>query len=320
MIRQDSRLRGFTIVELLTVIVIIAILAAITVAAFRGLQRRANESASVTAVEAANKKLELYKITKRFYPGSLSDAEVQDYAKTTYQYTVRGDLLAYCLTATTGNASMFGSNTAPSPAKGGCPGHAVDGVQPITNYALNPSVETGLLNNGWSFTSQTGYTAAASTTQKNKGSYSAALTVSTTTALDSYLQATVAVPSAGTYYVSAYVYLTNGSNGYTTGGTCGSGSPKNNDAKWYNGTAWVSVCYNRSSLNTWQKVGTTLVAATATSFQLRFYPPVASGAVMYVDSLMVSNGSSSYADGNTSGWLWTTGTANNSTSVGQALP
>lgn len=56
MIRQNKRQNGFTVVELLVVVVIIGILAVITVATFKGLQQRANESASATAVETANKK------------------------------------------------------------------------------------------------------------------------------------------------------------------------------------------------------------------------------------------------------------------------
>lgn len=258
------------------------------------------------------KKLDVYKIANRFYPGSLTEAEVQDYADTSYQYTRDSDQLGYCLTATTNNVSMFGSDIVPQAARGGCAGHAVDGVPPITNYALNPSVESSpLLNNGWSFVSAAGYTGATSTAQKYRGTRSASVAVATITKSDSYLLATVSVPSAGTYYVSAYVYLTSNAAGFA-GGTCAGG---NNDAKWYNGTAWVNVCYNRSTLNTWQKVGTTLTAAGATSFQLRFYPPVANPATLYVDGLMVSNGNSTYADGNTSGWLWN-GTANNSTSSG----
>ncbi len=310
---QRKLTRGFTMVEMLVVIVVIAILAVITVVAYNGVQYRANESAAAAAVENANKQLELYRITNRFYPGALSDASIQNTKNTSYQYTVGGTYLTYCLTATTNNVSMFGSSTTPAPARGGCPGHSVDGVAPITNYALNPSLETGLLNNGWAYASATGYVGSVTTTKAYNGTHAAMVSVSTTTVSDSYLLAAVSVPSAGTYYVSAYVYLTSSANGMT-GGTCSSG---NKDAAWYNGSSFTYVCYNRSNLNGWQRVSTTLTASGATTFQLRFYPPVASGTTMYVDALMVSNGSSNYADGNTSGWAWS-GTANASTSSGMA--
>lgn len=307
--------RGFTMAEMLVVIAIIGILAAITVAAFTNLRYRANVSASAAAVESANKQLEVYKIANRFYPGTLSDASVQNSNNTSYQYTVDGQQLNYCLTATTNKVSMYGSNSTPTPARGGCPGHSVDGVAPITNYVMNPSLEAGaLLTNGWSSAPTTGYSYSVSTSKAYKGTNSALASVSTTTVADSYLLLNVTVPNAGTYYASAYVYLTNGSNGMS-GGTCASG---NKDGYWYNGSTWTSVCYARGTLNAWQKINTTLTAAAAnTTFQLRFYPPVASGATMYVDAVMVSNGSSNYADGSTSGWIWN-GTANASTSSGQA--
>ena len=53
--------RGFTIVELLIVIVVIAILAAITIVAYNGIQDRAEVTKTVSAVSAYKKALTLYK-------------------------------------------------------------------------------------------------------------------------------------------------------------------------------------------------------------------------------------------------------------------
>lgn len=56
------RNNGFTIVELLIVIVIIAILAAVTIVAFNGIQERANSSAVVSEVNAYVKGFKIWEI------------------------------------------------------------------------------------------------------------------------------------------------------------------------------------------------------------------------------------------------------------------
>ena len=60
--------RGFTIVELLIVIVVIGILAAITIVAYNGLQDRANDTAVKNDLSTIAKKLELYKVINERYP------------------------------------------------------------------------------------------------------------------------------------------------------------------------------------------------------------------------------------------------------------
>lgn len=60
--------RGFTIVELLIVIVVIAILASISVVAFNGIRERAENTKTVTAVGQFAKGLVLYKSREGVYP------------------------------------------------------------------------------------------------------------------------------------------------------------------------------------------------------------------------------------------------------------
>lgn len=59
---------GFTIVELLIVIVVIGILAAITIVAYNGIQGRARDSQRLSDVKTIVKALEIYKANNGVYP------------------------------------------------------------------------------------------------------------------------------------------------------------------------------------------------------------------------------------------------------------
>jgi len=59
---------GFTIVELLIVIVVIAILAVITIVAYNGIQARAENAKTLSAVSMWAKALQMYKTDKGYYP------------------------------------------------------------------------------------------------------------------------------------------------------------------------------------------------------------------------------------------------------------
>lgn len=63
-----SRNSGFTIVELLIVIVVIGILAAITIVAFNGIQARSRDSSVDSSVVALKKAIELYNADVGTYP------------------------------------------------------------------------------------------------------------------------------------------------------------------------------------------------------------------------------------------------------------
>lgn len=99
---QDSR--GFTIVELLIVIVVIGILAAITIVAYNGVTARANTSASQTAAGNFAKKAEVYQAdagTNR-YPHV--PTEVTSAASTT-TYALTGVTVTYGVTPLTSSAA-----------------------------------------------------------------------------------------------------------------------------------------------------------------------------------------------------------------------
>ena len=68
--RLSLQQRGFTIVELLIVIVVIAILAAITIVAYNGIQSRAKDSRIQSDIQSVAKKIELYAVDNGSYPST----------------------------------------------------------------------------------------------------------------------------------------------------------------------------------------------------------------------------------------------------------
>jgi type II secretion system protein G len=67
--------KGFTIVELLIVIVVIAILAAISIVAYNGIQQRARDTKRASDIGQVKKMLELYKADVGAYPAVCSGGD-----------------------------------------------------------------------------------------------------------------------------------------------------------------------------------------------------------------------------------------------------
>lgn len=117
------RNQGFTIIELLVVIVIIALLAAISIAAYSGIQNRATETQVITSIKQASGKILQYQAIHGIYPASLDDAGVQNETNASYDFrsnNTQGSS-GWCLTATNKNISFYTSNTSNAPMKGSCP-------------------------------------------------------------------------------------------------------------------------------------------------------------------------------------------------------
>ena len=74
--KKQSYSRGFTIVELLIVIVVIGILAAITIVAYNGIQTRARDAKRQDDITTITKALELYYIDHGSYPLSSGSTSI----------------------------------------------------------------------------------------------------------------------------------------------------------------------------------------------------------------------------------------------------
>jgi prepilin-type N-terminal cleavage/methylation domain-containing protein len=156
--------KGFTIVELLIVIVVIAILAAITIVAYNGIQDRAKTSASQAATAQATKKVMAYAVDHAdTYPDDLAGlaailgvpapaagaTSLTGPDGATYQYWRSTDLKSYCITATKNNISHFSSNSSANASSGACAGHAANGGVTIVNRIRNPSFEVNANDIGY---------------------------------------------------------------------------------------------------------------------------------------------------------------------------
>ena len=70
--QKHARSSGFTIVELLIVIVVIAILAAITIVAYNGIQQRARNTQRIAAAKEWLESIKEYAVANQAYPASIS--------------------------------------------------------------------------------------------------------------------------------------------------------------------------------------------------------------------------------------------------------
>ena len=132
--RNRGRLRGFTIVELLIVVVVIAVLAAITIVAYNGITARATDSGLKSDLTTGAKQLQLAKVEDGSFPGSKPS-----YLGSTIQYTGGGD--SFCITASKGSRAFHMTQNGVI-QNGACSGHTVGGSGGGNEIAANAPIQS----------------------------------------------------------------------------------------------------------------------------------------------------------------------------------
>jgi prepilin-type N-terminal cleavage/methylation domain-containing protein len=316
MLYKKSHQTGFTIVELLIVIVVIGILAAITIVAYNGIQERARATTVSSALSQAANKLAVYQVDyPDTYPADKTALEaigIKDSTSVTYQYTRTASTPnTYCITATTGTTSYKISNTNTTPQQGGCAGHGVGGTAPITNLATNPSFETSLTG----VSSFNVVNSNPSVGDAANGSRVLRATRNLTTGTTGPWWDAAGVTEGKTYQVTLSVRANHTLS-------------RSLNIEWLNAakssilsTSTIVSGYTPGA--SWATIGGSATAPTGAAFiRLTLYGSGGGLTTDYVDidSVIVTEGATQYnfADGNTTNWVWN-GTANNSTSTGPSV-
>jgi prepilin-type N-terminal cleavage/methylation domain-containing protein len=139
---KNIKNQGFTLVELLIVIVIIAILTVVSLVAYNGLQNQAKTSAAKSAADAVAKKAELYNTAESKYPANLTD--LTNTAKSGEPYYLDAKTVnAGSLTAGTAPAEANTIEYTPCPATGSAKGAHVKYYNFSKNIVEERTIGTG---------------------------------------------------------------------------------------------------------------------------------------------------------------------------------
>lgn len=300
--------RGFTVVELLIVIVVIGVLATLTIIAYSGVQDNARRAALQSDLSQSAKRLEEYKLKNaETFPANLAAAQAAGIIKPsgsnamsyTAYATALGANTAYCVQSSNAGLNYY-------TIAGGLPVAGTCGT--ITNESVNPSFETNT----------TGVSAyQVSNARVCTGGYS------------------------GNCFLRSTRTTTTGTNGPwwdTTSGTIIPGNTyyiaimarqnhtqvRSFRVEWrqadLTGINVATIATFDSSSASWTLIGGNVVApANAANVRLTLYGADAGTTADYVDidSVIVVNTTSQYRfyDGASANWSWS-GTVNNSASSG----
>ena len=131
--KTSTASRGFTIIELLIVIVIVGVLVAITAVGFNGITKSAKEASAKSDLKQAATQLEADKAksSNNQYPNNTNNLKTSP----NNNLEITSDGTSYCLSVTSTNNIAFNiTNTNTSPQPGVCSGHlAADAPSEIAN-------------------------------------------------------------------------------------------------------------------------------------------------------------------------------------------
>lgn len=143
-------LKGFTIVELLIVVVVIAILAAITIVSYNGITTRATLSALQADLSQNAKTIASYQILNNTYPADQTAATLKASGSDVLVYNPNQNLTAFCLQGTNKTFKYFVTESNLSPQQGVCSGSTgtagVSAVTPAVSGVLSTTNEAGAVS------------------------------------------------------------------------------------------------------------------------------------------------------------------------------
>lgn len=315
---------GFTIVELLIVIVIIGILATIVIVSYNGITKKARESTLMSDLNNDARLLEMYKVENGDYPAQGSEGQVNNghglvgSNGNVLTYSVLAG--KYCLEAkdSSGQYAYKVEQDKSGISEGACQVMPTGPV--ITNlYTVDPSFEAAT---SYLFSVNNGGSASASieTTGVVNGQEFRRLTFTGTGILNvrenngswGFTHVTPGQILNASVYVRSSVSGIGVSLGFFWRGPAGQPGGLSNET-----TEALSGSWQRMSV-----VTTVPAAMDSTQLSLRSTDNFTSGNTVDIDAIMITQGNTlyRYADGDSLGWSWS-GTPYQSTSSGpSSLP
>ena len=295
--------KAFTIVELLIVIVVIGILAAIVIVAYNGVQSRARTAGLQADMNAAVKTVENARTTS----GSMLYAFDQTAAQAagldpSVAYVNSATLGGFCVTKTISAITYMATSSNKTPHTGpGCT---------LVNFITNPTFE-GNTTVGWS----TGINSTIAATTANgaaTGTFAALVTRANATAGNSYIADPISTTVGKQYSITFAVKNVSGSpilSASIRNGAIGGSVPAD------------STVQSITPSNSYTRYTSNFTAENATTYFMIDITGTTSGQSFALDSVMATEGNNAvaYIDPLTNPAAWSWVTANNSTSTGPAF-